>query len=305
MLIAALLSTACADDGGAAVDGDDEAVVRSAEALICLSDQERPRVAAAAVLHGLARPGPTSGQLRDGGRVQTVPQWRQSEPEKFAAACRVVVTANGLSRGAASGNDGNPLWTVVWPLLIGAALTLVTTFLTTGWRERMTEARRHSAVLRTATSDYVSAVDAFLDVATDRYQSEPTGDELDEPRRRLQRALDETPRPDRIPAVARAGLLLGTGVLGRDLATGWSAASARDPDGDRTRRVGAALVELRAATDAIAAERERPIRSAAARVRRSVGPLLSAGWRRARRRTAAPTVGTRGEESDRPPGRAS
>ncbi|GIF05462.1 hypothetical protein Asi03nite_30000 [Actinoplanes siamensis] len=240
---------------------------KSAEALACLSYGDEGRVADAAVLAGLASPGTSPGTVRVGGRDESPRVWRSSNPTPFASACAIVVSANKLDAGSSEGaSSGGSIWTVLWPLVAGAALTLVTTFATTGWSQRMAEARRHSAALRAAAADYAAEVDLFMAAATNPDQPEPAEGELGARRRKLRQVLDETPRPLRIDAPATAGRLLGDGPIGRDLASGWSGREVRSRTSPRATAVDAAVTQLRSAVVAITTAQERPLRAAARRL---------------------------------------
>ncbi|MFG2054632.1 hypothetical protein ACGFI9_11445 [Micromonospora sp. NPDC048930] len=248
---------------GVAACGDDKAAdSTAAEALLCLSPAQRPEVVRAAVLLRLATAAPVPDQLRDDGRDWSLEDWRGRHQEDFARACGVAVAATQLDDGASGSGSGGSTWKVLWPLLVGAALTLVTTAATTGWRERMTELRKHSAALRTDARAFVTAVLGFMDVATDASQPVPRGESLDDLRTRLQLTLEETPRPDRHPEVGRMLAALDDGPLGSELTSGWSTREVRRPDGDRAVRVRSAVDELRNGVRTVAEARERPIRDA-------------------------------------------
>jgi hypothetical protein len=234
---------------------------RSTEALICLSPTERQRVAEAAVLLRLASPAPTPDQVVDDGRQQSVAQWRDSQRQQFEQACAVVVAAGQLEQAAPSGGGDGGMWKVLWPLLIGSLLTLVVTLVTSGWRERSVEVRRHATELRKATTGYVSTVREFGVRADDRTKAFPPAGPLDDARRRLQEALDETPRPAGAPGLDRARQLLGAGALGADLGVDWSLPQHRDRDGAFSRSVRQALDELRSSVEDIIRAREQPIRT--------------------------------------------
>lgn len=251
---------------GVAACADDPATdTRAAEALLCLSPAQRQEVVRAVVLLRLGTAGTGPDRVVDNdGRGWTLEDWRGAHQDDFARACGVVVASARLDDGGGAGADGST-WKVLWPLLLGAALTLLTTAVTTGWREWMTEVRQHSAALRTETRAFVAAVLRHLEVATDAGQPVPRGDALDELRTRLQLTLEETPRPDRHPEVARVLAALDDGPLGRDLATGWSEPEVRRPDGARAVRVLATVDAVRRDVRALAGARERPVREALAR----------------------------------------
>lgn len=267
LFVLAVLTSFCL--AGCADEGGDQA--RDAQALACLSYGDEGRVADAAVLSGLASAGTATGTVRVDGAEVSPWEWRQRQPIPFASACEIVVSANRLDAGAAEpsgGSSGGAFWSVLWPLVVGAVLTLVTTFVTTGWRERMTIARRHSTALRAAAAAYAAAIDAFLTVATDPVQPEPTGAELTEPRRKLVRVLDEFPRTPRIPQIDDLRRLVGDGAIGRDLADGWADPRARSADSDETRAARAGLDELRSTVDAITEAQDRPLRTSVGRLTR-------------------------------------
>lgn len=289
LLMALFGMAACSDEGGG-----------SAQALVCLSYGDEGRVVEAAVLRGLAEAGSVPGTVKIDGRDLTPAQWYESNPERFAEACAIVLSANQLAAGSSGGSSGGSVWNVLWPLIVGAVLTLVTTFATTGWRERMVEARRRSTALRTAAAQYASVVDDFLGTATDSRQREPSGVALDDPRRALQRVLDEMPQQGGLPAVAVAVVhrLLETGVLGRELAGGWSAREHRSPNGARAVAVRAGLAELRSAVNEITAAQERPLRAA-------VGSVVGRVRGRLRPRTAGGSPSGPGSGPSSPLGSAS
>lgn len=270
VLIVALVPAACSDAG------DDRQ--RTAEALACLSYGDEGRVADAAVLSGLASPGTAAGTVRVGENDLTPEQWRRSQPTPFASACAVVVAADQLkAAGPPAASSGGSVWTVLWPLLFGAVLTLVTTFLTTGWRERMTIARRHSTALSVAASAYNSAIGEFMAVATDPLQPEPLGTGLVEPRRKLMQVLDEFPPTPDIPQLSGLRQLVGGGALGRDLASGWVGRETRSKSSPAALAVQDGRNRLMETVHTITVAQDRPLRTAAGRLARRVWRVREAG----------------------------
>ncbi|WP_156313050.1 hypothetical protein [Micromonospora sp. HK10] len=256
----------------AACGKDEPADRAAAEALLCLSPAERPAVARAAVLLRLATAAPAADQVHDDGRDWPLEEWRGQHREDFARACGVAVAAAQLDEGGTGAGSAGSTWKVLWPLLVGAALTLLTTTATTGWREWMTEVRKHSAALRTDARAFVTAVIGFMDAATDASRPVPRGETLDDLRTRLQLTLAETPRPDRHPEVGRMLAELDDGALGSGLTAGWSTPEVRRPQGERAVRVRSALDDLRAGVRTVAEARERPIRAALLSRRRHPTP---------------------------------
>lgn len=243
--------------------------------LFCLELGQRQRVADAGVVLDLATASDRPGHVVDDGRELTVEQWRVHDPQAFAEACAAVVAAAKVRSGGPAESTTGPLWILLLPLFVGAALGLLSSLFTSGWRERIAEARRYAVVLRDAATDFSTAVNSFLAAATDPDRRVPAGTALDPPRQALLRALDGLPRPHSTVRLRHARALLVRGALGESLGQGWVSDAQRDPRSARTRRIRDALVAMRADIEETIRDRERPVRS-------SLGRCLPR--RRARRR---------------------
>lgn len=244
----------------------------TSDALVCLVPDRRQRVVDAAVLLGLAKAKSTADAIRTTGHgTVSLDTWRVKDPAGFSNACAAVVAAVRVEGGAAKPSGGSG-WATILPLLIGALLTLVTTVVTGGWRERVTEARRQGRLMREAKGQFVTAVDDFLTAVADERVRVPASGTLDAPRSQLLHTLNG------LPGVADSARLRGvrdaltTGALGAGLTQDWARPEQRNADNARYAEIRTSLYDAEAALEAEVRARETPIRSAMSRLVRRNSP---------------------------------
>jgi len=234
----------------------------TSDTLVCTAAGRQQRVADAAVLLGLAEQGSTPAQIQTKAYgTLTLDDWRRKDAGGFRRACSSVVAAVRSEQGGGD-SSGNSLWTTLLPLLFGAALTLVTTVVTGGWRERVLEARRQGRSLRDAKAIFTTAVENFLAVATDEHARVPSGGTLDGPRSALLTTLGSLPDPDGSARLVAVRVAITTGPLGPGLAQEWARAEQRSTETPRYRQIRAALSATETDIEAVIRSRERPVRSA-------------------------------------------
>jgi hypothetical protein len=231
------------------------------DSLVCLAPERRERVVEAAVLLKFATTGSTAAVMRTEKHGDLpLDKWRTKDDAAFREACAAVADAVRTETGG-GGGGGSSLWTTMVPLLVGAGLTLVTTFLTSGWRERVNEARRQGRVLRAAKAEFLQETRAFLADVSDRQAPVPSSGRLDLPRARLVRALDEMPDVESSAALHRIRLAVTTGELGGDLTRNWSDAASRSTSSPRYLQIQAALADADRDIERGIRTRERPVRT--------------------------------------------
>lgn len=209
--------------------------------VFCLSPAERDDLVDAVVALDLAERDAVE-PLKGAGRELALEAWRNEHKSDFERACEALFALRQPPQ-AASGTSGIlATLNVLLPVAVGAVLTLLTTLLTTGWRDAITRGRQQADELRSAARAFVRAVETLIQAWTGASGvGRPSEEEVrvcrGELAAQLRRVVVEHPRWS---VAERLRTELSTGSLGEGMMRYWAGKEGTELE----RRAGGLEAEL-------------------------------------------------------------